>query len=182
MTLRTIEPYTTDSRKLSAAVETLATTATSALTREPSPLDHMIGRAQTSPTASAADGGYGLAGFPQSPGGDSSETGAAVPSGGWPGLIAMLKRMERTYMQFLYESQGRASMIGLQALVDSLGDLPGRKTVLYFCEGLTITEQPGVAVQGDHRHRQPEQRQRLHVRLRRSARALQPAADRARDP
>jgi VWFA-related protein len=138
MTLRTIEPYTTDSRKLSAAVELLATTATSALTREPSPLDHMIGRAQTSPTASAADGGFGLAGFPQSPANTDGETGAPA-GGGWPGLIAMLKRMERTYMQFLYEAQGRASMIGLQALVDSLGDLPGRKTVLYFCEGLTIT-------------------------------------------
>ena len=48
--------------------------------------------------------------------------------------------MERVYQQYLYEEQGRASMSGLLALVDSLGQLPGRKTVLYFCEGLTIPD------------------------------------------
>ena len=48
--------------------------------------------------------------------------------------------MERTYQQYLYEEQGRASMLGLLALIDSLGQLPGRKSVLYFCEGLTIPD------------------------------------------
>ena len=48
--------------------------------------------------------------------------------------------MERTYQAQLYEAQGRASMLGLFALVDSLGQLPGRKTVFYFCEGLTIPD------------------------------------------
>ena len=52
----------------------------------------------------------------------------------------MLERMERTYQAQLYEAQGRASMLGLFALVDSLGQLPGRKTVFYFCEGLTIPD------------------------------------------
>ena len=144
MTLQTLQPYTTDSARLVAAVEDLATRATTALTREPSPLDHMTGRAETAPTASAADGGYGLAGFPQ-PNLDGGAGSGERPDGtqmsaGWTGIIKMLQRMERTYQQFLYESQGRASMLGLLALVDSLGQLPGRKTLLYFCEGLTITD------------------------------------------
>ena len=53
-------------------------------------------------------------------------------------IIKMLERMERTYQAQLYEAQGRASMLGLFALIDSLGQLPGRKTVFYFCEGLTV--------------------------------------------
>ena len=100
----------------------------------------MVGRAQTSPTASADDGGYGLAGFPQSSSGDGDRTEASQQTGGWAGLIAMLQRMERTYQQYMYEMQGRASMVGLLSLVDSLGEVPGRKTLFYFCEGLTVTD------------------------------------------
>jgi VWFA-related protein len=143
MTLYTLQPYTTDSAKLVAAVEDLATRATSALDREPSPLDRMVGRAQTPPTASAADSGYGLAGFDQSPSdgpGGGERPDRYEMTGSWPGIIAMLQRMERAYTQFLYEAQGRASMLGLLALVDSLGQLPGRKTLFYFCDGLTIPD------------------------------------------
>lgn len=141
MTLQTLQPYTTDGAKLSAAVEDLATRATTSASREPSPLDHVVGRAQTSATASAADSGYGLAGFPQARGERSDAGGGERPeTAPIVDIISMLTRMERTYQQFLYEAQGRASLLGLLALVDSLGQLPGRKTVLYFCEGLTIPE------------------------------------------
>jgi len=141
MTLQTIQPYTTDPRLLSAAVERLATTATSALTREPTSIDSLVGRAETSPTASAADSGYGLAGFPQARGErDASQRGERPDVISVTDVTTMLIRMERSYRQFLYETQGRASMLGLLALVESLGQLPGRKTVLYFCEGLTISE------------------------------------------
>lgn len=131
MTLRTIQPYTTDSRLLDVAVETLGTAATSSMNRELKPLDGVVGRASTAATASAAEAGNTLAGFPK-----------PVTAGdrALAQIIAMLERMERTYQAQLYEAQGRASMLGLFALVDSLGQLPGRKTVFYFCEGLTIPD------------------------------------------
>ena len=50
----------------------------------------------------------------------------------------MLLKMERSYNDMLYEMQGHASLDSLLALVDSLGAVPGRKAVIYFCEGLTI--------------------------------------------
>ena len=77
--------------------------------------------------------------------------------------------MERIYQQYLYEEQGRASMLGLLALVDSLGELPGRKTVLYFCEGLTIPDCAASAIPAGDRYRQPQQRQRLYIRLGRAS-------------
>lgn len=131
MTLRTIQPYTTDGRLLGEAVETLGTAATSSMKRETGPLDSVVGRASTPATASAAEAGNTLAGFPK------------PVTGGDPALeriIQMLERMERTYQAQLYEAQGRASMLGLFALIDSLGQLPGRKTVFYFCEGLAVPD------------------------------------------
>jgi len=130
MTLRTIQPYTTDRTKLGVAVTTLGTAATSSLKREPVQLDTLVGRAAVAPTASAEDGGHTLAGFPKQVAVDYATRE----------IIRMLERMDRTYQAQLYEQQGRASMLGLYALVDSLGELPGRKTVFYFCEGLTIPD------------------------------------------
>jgi hypothetical protein len=46
--------------------------------------------------------------------------------------------MDRSYADMQYEMQGQASMNALLALVDSLGEIPGRKSLIYFCEGLTI--------------------------------------------
>ena len=42
------------------------------------------------------------------------------------------------YLDLQSNVEGQASMNALLALVDSLGALPGRKTVVYFCEGLTV--------------------------------------------
>ena len=130
MTLRTIQPYTTDRTKLGVAITTLGTAATSSLKREPAQLDTLVGRAAVAPTASASDGGHSLAGFPKQVTADYATRE----------IIKMLERMDRTYQAQLYEQQGRASMLGLYALIDSLGELPGRKTVFYFCEGLTIPD------------------------------------------
>jgi VWFA-related protein len=131
MTLRTIAPYTTDSRLLGEAVEILGTAATSSMKRETGPLDGVVGRASTPATASAAEAGNTLAGFPKP---------VLAGDRALEQIIKMLERMERTYQAQLYEAQGRASMLGLFALIDSLGQLPGRKTVFYFCEGLTIPD------------------------------------------
>jgi hypothetical protein len=49
-----------------------------------------------------------------------------------------LERMERNYRDLQSNVEGQASMNALLSLVDSLGALPGRKTVVYFCEGLTV--------------------------------------------
>ena len=48
-TLQTIQPYTTDGGRLSAAVEQLASTATTHLKRDTMPLDNFIGSARRSP-------------------------------------------------------------------------------------------------------------------------------------
>ncbi len=57
---------------------------------------------------------------------------------------ALLRRMElrmyETYTQFLAQFEGQASLAGLRSVVDSMAALPGRKSVLYFCEQLPISD------------------------------------------
>jgi hypothetical protein len=47
-------------------------------------------------------------------------------------------RMERDYQDMQSEMKGAATFNALLALVDSLATVPGRKSVIYFSEGLTI--------------------------------------------
>lgn len=46
--------------------------------------------------------------------------------------------MERSYEAMMRDQQGFATTNGLLALIDALGMLPGRKTVVFFAEGLAI--------------------------------------------
>lgn len=55
-------------------------------------------------------------------------------------LRQMELRMTETYHQFLAESEGQASLAGLRAVVRGLGAMPGRKSILYFTEALTVTD------------------------------------------
>jgi VWFA-related protein len=55
-------------------------------------------------------------------------------------LRRMELRMYETYTQFLAQFEGQASLAGLRSVVDSMAALPGRKSVLYFCEQLPISD------------------------------------------
>ncbi len=139
MALRTILPYTTNTEQLADAVKTAAETATSQMARERNPLlDDRYSPASTPAVAGAEQRGrpsneyvsrdsrYDW--YPREQGADRSDIR----------IMRMLMRMDRTYQAFLYETQARTSIHALLSLVDSLGELPGRKTVIYFAEGLTV--------------------------------------------
>ena len=140
--LRTMQSYTTDGAKLQAGVDRAAGTATSVPSQSQSPMAQRAGVGPTGPVVAGAES----AGNP--PG---TATAAPTSCGGWqhrfrrPGsageaaaVQAALDRMDRNYRDLQTETEGHASMDALLALVDSLGALPGRKTVVYLCEGLTI--------------------------------------------
>ena len=86
---------------------------------------------------------------------NQSPTAGAESTSGWispqererllnaPGPDGELRRLElrmaEGYRQFLQESEGQPSLAGLRAVIDALGALPGRKSVMYFTEGVPIT-------------------------------------------
>lgn len=54
-------------------------------------------------------------------------------------LLRLELKMGEGYQRFASEYEGQASMTGLRAVIDALGTLPGRKSVLYFTESLQVT-------------------------------------------
>ena len=130
--LRTLAPYTTDSATLSAAVDQAAETATTQLAHERTMAERYTVTPETPFVASAEDQGR-FAGM--TPGTDPL---AKITDDGERAVAQMILRMENSYRDMLYEMQGRASIDSLLALVDSMSHVPGRKAVIYFCEGLTI--------------------------------------------
>jgi VWFA-related protein len=138
--LRTIEGYTTDEAKLKAAVDRVAGTATTQTSRERNAqLDSRSPNPAVPVTAGAEfAGGIGSGVAPSVTPGQGADTAALGASMAEAATRAALDRMDRSYRDLQSNVEGQASMNALLSLVDSLGALPGRKTVVYFCEGLTV--------------------------------------------
>ena len=136
-TLRTVEGYTTEEAKLKAAVDRVAGTASTQTGREPR--DSRVAQPSVPVTAGAefagAGGSAAAAAATPGQGTDTAAFGAAAAEAA---TRAVLDRMDRSYRDLQSNIEGQASMNALLSLVDSLGALPGRKTVVYFCEGLTV--------------------------------------------
>jgi VWFA-related protein len=115
----------------------VAGTATTPTGREPR--DSRVAQPSVPVTAGAEFAGAGgsarAAAAAPGQGTDTAAYGAAAAEAA---LGAALDRMDRSYRDLQANVEGQASMNALLALVDSLGALPGRKTVVYFCEGLTV--------------------------------------------
>ena len=54
------------------------------------------------------------------------------------GCAEMAERMENTYEEMMRDRNGHAETAALTALASSMGSLPGRKTVVFFSEGLSV--------------------------------------------
>lgn len=138
--LEMIQTYTTDRAALRKAIDAAASRASASFNRR-SDAVRSTSRGETykgtSPTAGAESAGARVAeaGVPPTPG-----QGQPPSPGGISEALfeRMAYRMERSYESMMREQQGFATTNGLLALIDALGMLPGRKTVVFFAEGLAI--------------------------------------------
>ena len=140
--LQTIETFTNDRQKLRAALDEVAVRAASSFDAAGGKSNGVIAgdtRLGVSMTASAEEHGPPVSGTPTNAdhtmkrieGGNSSEAREAM-------LRMLANRMERSYEVMMHEQQGHATASALLAVVDALGRLPGRKTVVFFAESLLI--------------------------------------------
>lgn len=135
--LRVVEGYTTDASKLKAAVDRVAGTATTQTTREGNTMRDNRKPHPSIPVTAGAEFGATqtpAAQLPPMPPGQPADPTIAAELA----MRQALDRMDRSYRDLQSNIEGQASMNALLALVDSLGTIPGRKTVVYFCEGLTV--------------------------------------------
>ena len=141
--LRTMTTYTTNAQKLDAAIEKAAQAATTQTGKEGGGLAAKVGVNSPGPAVAGAESagsppGVGGVGSAPVAAGAATDPAAMGNAGTQAAIVSAVTRMDQSYNDLLAQVQGHASMDALLALVDSLGTLPGRKTVLYFCEGLVI--------------------------------------------
>lgn len=138
LSLQTLQTYTNDRGRLKLAIDAAAHRATSVFGRNASRVrpGAMGDRSPaTPPTASAESPGPAPTG--QTP---PTDTNAAPQAAAQAAFDQMVAHMENAYELMAQEQGGHASTVALRALVTSLGVLPGRKTVVYFAEGLALPE------------------------------------------
>ena len=134
--LFTVAPYTTDGPKLDAAVKRVVEMATTNLSRERSGvLEQITVPSDTPNVAGAEQQGRGANVKPYI---DPTQQARDAGDHAMLALLEMLIKMEKSYQDLQYEMKGAATFNALLSLVDSLAEVPGRKSVLYFSEGLTI--------------------------------------------
>ena len=137
MQLRTFAPFTNEPEVLNQAVERLMATAPTQIRVQP------------------GSGNAITRGLPVDP--NSPPTAGVEASGGYinarerekylvlePGPEALLRRLELRMLEaqqrFMHELGGQTSLAALRGVVAGLSELPGRKSILYFAEQLSVTD------------------------------------------
>lgn len=125
LSLKVIQPFTNNRQLLKAAIERV--TGSSAMTNfadANNSLKEALGTTTGSEGAAASVGAQG-----------SGVDGGAMANESMNRMIADMLEFAQTSVQ---EQQGRSSIYGLWAVVKEQTRLPGRKTVLFFSEGLQV--------------------------------------------
>ena len=139
--LETLQAFTTDVKKLAAAIERASTTQAGIYTRNQAMstlfgerarrLAHCVGRigrtADRRIRLRAARAG--------------TNASQANPRADTQGMVQRLsEHMERAYEEMMRDRNGNAESAALTALVTAMGSLPGRKSVVLFSEGVAVPD------------------------------------------
>ena len=136
LSMVTLQPFTNEGSLLRAGIDKAAMWAPSNLRIE-GQLTATSTQAQqldptTSPTAGAESPGGAVTPLERKHRLDAMNPGDHQ-------LAVMELRMEEGYQRLLIELQGQGTVAGLRAVVDALALAPGRKSLLYFSEGIVVT-------------------------------------------
>ena len=132
LSLITLQSYTNDTTRIREAIERAGERATSAYaSTRGRQRDLMSGTGATEPAAPA--GGGAAAGAAAAAAGAAAGAAAAAAQ-----LQEIELRMLQSFQVLERDQQGYATSNGLLAVVNSMRLLPGRKTVVFFSEGLAL--------------------------------------------
>ena len=133
--LQQLVPFTRNTRALSAGFELALKHPRPTASRAGGALANaLVARPEASPTAGADDPGSPASAGSVSPGGQDAGSGNADAA-----FAAMLARIDEADKYVNKEMQANAGSDSLRDLVRALAPLAGRKTVILFSEGLSVT-------------------------------------------
>ena len=142
MSLVPIQTYTTDRAQLRKAIDEAATRATSVFDRDAikSPTELIAQSAGDFHTSVPVVASAESVGRPAEAGPGARQIGGSGGQGA-PDLAAtMLNRSAMSWERLAREQQGYASLNALRAVIEGLSVLPGRKSVVFFAEGLALPD------------------------------------------
>lgn len=139
LSLRTVQPYTDNQQAVSQAIDQAVSTATATYASSTERVRTLAERSEgLARQAASASAGAAQAGAGQ----DSGAAGAAGAQSGLATVEAALAdmelRMRENFEALERDQQGYATTNALLSVVESLKNLPGRKTIIFFSEGLAI--------------------------------------------
>lgn len=137
--LRTVQPFTDDSQLIKDAVERATGTATSTYASGAAKMRENVDRSialdqQASTSASAA----GAAGAARNSGAASAAGEASGQAMAEQKLLEMQNQMLDQYERLERDQEGFATINSLLAVISPMQNLPGRKTIIFFSEGLKL--------------------------------------------
>ena len=138
-TLRTVQPFTDNTQLIKDAVERVTGTITStyasggAKMRENTDRSIALDQQIASSTATAAAAGAG-----QDSAGASAAGAAAGQAAAEQKLLEMQNQMLDHYERLERDQEGFATINSLLAVISPMQNLPGRKTIIFFSEGLKL--------------------------------------------
>jgi VWFA-related protein len=137
--LRTVQAFTDDAQLIKDAVERATGTATSTYASGATKMRENVDRSialdqQASTSASAA----GAAGAARNSGAASSAGEASGQAMAEQKLLEMQNQMLDQYERLERDQEGFATINSLLAVISPMQNLPGRKTIIFFSEGLKL--------------------------------------------
>ncbi|HET7218455.1 MAG TPA: VWA domain-containing protein [Vicinamibacterales bacterium] len=142
--IRVIQRYTNDRALMRRAVERIAPSGTAVDDRKAERLDELLerrrdlrGENETAIAAASASTGAGLSRSATEIGSRESDLR----------LIQTELNMIRAFDSLDRDRRGYDAILALSAIIQTLADLPGRKTIVFFSEGLPAT--PGLSARLD---------------------------------
>jgi VWFA-related protein len=139
LSLRTMQPYTDQPQLVSQAIDRATTLATSTFVSNTEQTRTLANRsASLEQQATSAASQAGAAGGGRDSSGASAAGGAAGAAAVDQMFAQMNSRMLNTFEMLERNQQGYATIYALLAVVDSMRNLPGRKSIIFFSEGLAI--------------------------------------------
>ena len=136
LALQSVQPFTTDKELIKAGLESAAAQGNTAFSDNRQRTRNLLDA-----SATAARGTPGAGTNPGGPGGGASASSVSSAAAG-AALTQQFSNLQagmlRNFESLERDQQGYASTNGLLAVVSGLKSLPGRKTVVFFSEGLAI--------------------------------------------
>ena len=140
--IRVLQRFTTDRTLVRAAVERALPSGMAAEERTNERHDELLARRRELMAGSeAAAGGVARGGAAQGTGSDPGQRDSELR------LVQTELNMVRSFDNLNRDYRGYDTALGLQAIVQSLSAYPGRKTIVFFSEGLPIS--PSLAARLD---------------------------------